>query len=64
MQALTLNARTQLNTMYNSFKTDYEKNILIAYIKELLKDVKEKDVNDIITEITTPPSYGSGFMRN
>ena len=62
LQALTFNARTQLNTMYNSFKTEYEKKILIAYINELLKDVEEKQV--IINNITTPPSYGSNFMLN
>ena len=51
--------------MYYKFGTQYEKNILIAYIEELLKDVKEKDVeekNKIINYITTLQSYN--FMRN
>ena len=49
--AITNNAQTQLNIMYNDFGTKDEKDFLIAYIEELLKNDKEKDVNDIITKI-------------
>ena len=51
--------------MYNDFGTQYEKDVLIAYIEELLKDVKEEDVKkkkSIITKITTLSS--DYFMRN
>lgn len=67
LEALTLHARTQLNTMYNSFKTEYEKDFLIAYINELLKDVEEKDVEEKakkINYIKKLPSHGDGFMNN
>ena len=65
LQALTPFAQNQLNIMYNDFGTQYEKDVLIAYIEELLKDVKEEDVKkkkSIITKITTLSS--DYFMRN
>jgi hypothetical protein len=52
----SLSVLMELRDEYNSFKTKYEKDVLIAYIKELLKDAKPDYILDKINFITKSQS--------